>query len=581
MKDFRSFVGEHDFDLSSGVNYFVGPNNCGKSNLIAALVLALDPDARYDSALDRPAQTAGMGAPPKTRITLTVLVGSTPVEKTLLARARAYEMAVRESRGIATTGNVQTYADEKEVRLVVTFTGAGARQVAFQAKGQGAASLTADADESQKLYEQFSKSIRLVVLHSGEDLAQVLQGRFRDILHYVIRDHLATEVGTAEAARETYIRALQEQLLGPLQKQVEGLVNGLFPEIEIAELVPDIPGLMETLSSVDVRLHDAALTQLAGKGTGVRGAVLVAMLQYLVEQSRRSLVLAVEEPEAFLHPAAQEAVMTRLESLAQRPDVTLVVTTHSPYVVSQKPEARVSSLRKDAEGRTTLADSVSGDGDLTQVLGPLFRDSGFARVIQKATAVPPGTRGVVITEGYTDGFFVQTGCKVASREQLLDGIHFIPAGKAAQVVVQAILATAASDLPVVALLDFDDNGRAARDRLKDMNWNPKRELLMLSDWPNKCKKGHDVEIEDLIPNTVVEKLIAKSGGEAAAIDGKENCDVGWHYRPNVIWKEAAIDHLGGTLKKADCSGLIWVAEAIDSRVSAIAAAKAKSATHKK
>lgn len=44
IKDFRSFSGEHEFDVSAGVNYFIGPNNCGKSNLIRALELALDPD---------------------------------------------------------------------------------------------------------------------------------------------------------------------------------------------------------------------------------------------------------------------------------------------------------------------------------------------------------------------------------------------------------------------------------------------------------------------------------------------------------------------------------------------------------
>lgn len=580
VKDFRSFVGEHDFDLASGVNYFVGPNNCGKSNLIAAVGLALEPSAHYEAALDRPAQNANIGAPPKTRITLTFQMGATPVEKTLMTRARLYEIAVRESRGAPTSGSFQTYADEKELRLVVTFTGGGARQIAFQAKGQGASALPADAEESVKLYEQFNRSIRLVVLHSGEDLAQVLQGRFRDILHFVIRDHLGAEVAAAEIARGTYIQALQEQLLKPLQEQVEELVHVLFPEIEVAELVPDIPRLTDTLSSVDVTLRDAAQTQLAGKGTGVRGAVLVAMLQYLAEQSRRSLVFAVEEPEAFLHPAAQEAVMTRLEALALRPDVTLMVTTHSPYVVSQKSEARVSALQKSADGRTTLAASVAGDSDLTPVLGPLFRDSGFARVIQRATAIPPGTRGIVITEGYTDGLFIGVGCDVAGQSDLLKDVHFIPAGKAAQVVVQAILATAASDLPVLALLDFDDNGRAARDRLKEMNWSPKKELLVLSEWPDRCVKNHDVEIEDLLPNGVTEKLIKLAGGEAAAVDAKENCPSGWHYRPNLIWKQTAIAHLQEILTKDDCDALVWVAKTINARMQVLITQKAKAAAQK-
>ncbi len=63
IKDFRSFSGEHEFDVSSGVNYFVGPNNCGKSNLVRALELALDPDARYVAERDRPARPGAVGRP--------------------------------------------------------------------------------------------------------------------------------------------------------------------------------------------------------------------------------------------------------------------------------------------------------------------------------------------------------------------------------------------------------------------------------------------------------------------------------------------------------------------------------------
>jgi len=48
IKDFRSLAGRHEFDLASGLNYFVGPNNVGKSNVLRAIELALDPDSSYD-----------------------------------------------------------------------------------------------------------------------------------------------------------------------------------------------------------------------------------------------------------------------------------------------------------------------------------------------------------------------------------------------------------------------------------------------------------------------------------------------------------------------------------------------------
>src|ERR1700748_1507211 len=105
IKDFRSFSGEHDFEVASGVNYFVGPNNCGKSNLVRALELALDPDSEYVTERDRPVRGAAVGAPPTTRIPLTFQIGNSSPESTLLRYARAYEIAVRQARKAATTGS--------------------------------------------------------------------------------------------------------------------------------------------------------------------------------------------------------------------------------------------------------------------------------------------------------------------------------------------------------------------------------------------------------------------------------------------------------------------------------------------
>lgn len=282
IKDFRSFSGEHEFDVSSGVNYFVGPNNCGKSNLVRALEVALDPDTMYVSERDRPARPGAVGAPPTTRITLTFQVGKTSPEVTLLKRAKEYELAVRKARKGATTGKIQTYAAEREVRMVTSFAGQGGRQTAFQAKGYGAASLPAESQEHLKLEAQFRSVVRSAVVHSGEDLESLLKGKFRQILQLVIADHLGEELGKAEQARAEYLGALQAELLEPLRGQIEERVGAMFPEIAAATLVPELPSVAETLSSVDVQLGDLATTQLIDKGTGVRGAVLVSMLQYLV-----------------------------------------------------------------------------------------------------------------------------------------------------------------------------------------------------------------------------------------------------------------------------------------------------------
>lgn len=317
IKDFRSFSGEHDFDFAQGANFVVGPNNCGKSNLVRALELALDPTATYVPERDRPVRDR-VGPPPKTRITLTFKVGDSAPEKTLLRRAETYETAVR-ARNTAGKSTL-TYASDGEVRLVTTFGNDGSRHVSFQTRGRGAVSMSMESEEHRKLEEQFRSVVRFGVIHSGQDLESLLKGKFREILQLVIQDHLRNELTQAEEARRTYLESLQSSLLEPLRHKVQAQVGALFPEITVADLIPDVPTVQETLSAVDIQLGDSVTTTgLTDKGTGVRGAVLLSMLQYLAEQSRRSLVMAVEEPEAFLHPGAQDAVRAILRSLRRAP----------------------------------------------------------------------------------------------------------------------------------------------------------------------------------------------------------------------------------------------------------------------
>ena len=37
LNNFKSFAGEHELELSDGVNFFVGNNNCGKTTIFKAI----------------------------------------------------------------------------------------------------------------------------------------------------------------------------------------------------------------------------------------------------------------------------------------------------------------------------------------------------------------------------------------------------------------------------------------------------------------------------------------------------------------------------------------------------------------
>jgi len=575
IKDFRSLAGRHEFDLASGLNYFVGPNNVGKSNVLRAIELALDPDSSYDPDRDRAARNSQFGRDATTRIVLTFAFGRTGPDQTLKRYADVYERALKGEPAYQ-RNDAWTFSEEGKVKLITEFGVGGARVTKFETKGKAALSLSADREEHRQLERKFREVVRFAVMHSGEDLETLLRGKFRDILHLVITEHLREQVTNAEAARSTYLHALQEQLLEPLRAEVEARVSGLFREISGVRLVPDLPSVQQTIASVDVQLQDVVASALKDKGTGVRGGVLVAMLQYLAAQSRRSLVLAVEEPEAFLHPAAQEGIRTELESLGSEADVTLLITSHSPHVVSRTASTLVTSVSKDATGATHLAPGVPGTEPLSKMLGSLYTDPDFLEFLETGLGLDESIHTVVVTEGFTDGFFIEVYCRAAGRADLVEGVKFLPARGTKRLIPAAILAKAATARPVIALIDWDENGKVARDRLIAMedDWNKNTNVLSLEKWPARCTSGHDVEIEDLLPPQVVKALIAELG-EDVAVDGTLNCRKSGvtHYKLSTAWKEAAIEKITGMLVDSSetPAGILWLAEEIQTRASALRA----------
>jgi len=63
VKNYRSLFADSTeaaftLRLADGMNALIGPNNCGKSNLLRAVALALDPNFLFERAADMPGAMA-------------------------------------------------------------------------------------------------------------------------------------------------------------------------------------------------------------------------------------------------------------------------------------------------------------------------------------------------------------------------------------------------------------------------------------------------------------------------------------------------------------------------------------------
>lgn len=88
--------------------------------------------------------------------------------------------------------------------------------------------------------------------------------------------------------------------------------------------------------------HDVQSVEPTHVGSGLQSLLDLAVLKGAAEAEGRMAVLAVEEPEAFLHPAAQRALARKLFDDSQ---ARIVISTHSPVIVEESNSSDVVLVR--------------------------------------------------------------------------------------------------------------------------------------------------------------------------------------------------------------------------------------------
>ncbi|KYF49447.1 hypothetical protein BE08_33030 [Sorangium cellulosum] len=522
-------------ELSPGVNYITGPNNVGKSNLLRAIALALDPNAECDQLVDRPkAKTWGPS------IELEFSTGDAPsaAVKRLLADVEAYERLIEGFKE-------PSLASQGKVRFLVEYHNGGFREERFLTRdGYNKAQVKGRNNPRQKAVERFRELVRFVDIKSGEDLQSLLQRGFKEILGSAVAAEHSKEMKRAREAREEYVEALG-QVLRPVGRHVEDRIKRYVRGIAEVDLVPDVPQVEDAIADAHVFITDAVRTALEQKGTGVRGAMLLLLLSFIADSARSAVVFGIEEPESFLHPEAHRELGAGLERFTQRSDVTLLVTTHSPFIF--RPDgggarSAVFLVRKDETGRSSVAKDLTATAR-TDLLG----SQALSSLLEKAEEVPDEAKIILIVEGATDQNYLEMAAQKLGIS--LDGFHILPRGSAAGAALQAVTIAArySPGRVVVALFDSDKPGLDGYDLLANrFSWKKKASeglhVLTYERWLEGC--GVPVEAEDLFTNATLDVFLSAPGHQDFCDEKVRRKKTGvWHYGLTTPGKIAFIKWL--------------------------------------
>lgn len=153
-------------------------------------------------------------------------------------------------------------------------------------------------------------------------------------------------------------------LIAETEKQLNTLLKDFFEACDL-EIEFETPTLQVLLSAPRLYVDDGFRNAIENKGHGLQRAVIFTILrryaEYMTtsrEGRKRRLVLAVEEPEIYMHPQAQRTIRSVFRRIAGGGD-QVIFSTHSSLLVDVSYFDEIirleSVVEKVGEKRTTIS----------------------------------------------------------------------------------------------------------------------------------------------------------------------------------------------------------------------------------
>ena len=129
------------------------------------------------------------------------------------------------------------------------------------------------------------------------------------------------------------INSLQKPIIQQLEQAVQTTLSDFLPNVSDVSIDFDNRITLERYRDVSIRINDGQNTDIQSKGDGVKSLVTLALLNSIHVNDSGMSVVAIEEPEAHLHPEAINRLRESIYALSSKNQV--IISTHNPLFVNR------------------------------------------------------------------------------------------------------------------------------------------------------------------------------------------------------------------------------------------------------
>lgn len=156
----------------------------------------------------------------------------------------------------------------------------------------------------------------------------------REIRRQVMRELSLLEDDKKYKDAVQTISSLQEPIMKRLEQAVKTTLSDFLPNVTDVSIRFDNRITLERYRDVSIRINDGQNTDIQNKGDGVKSLVTLALLNNIHINESGMSVVAIEEPEAHLHPEAINRLRESIYSLSSKSQV--IISTHNPLFVNRE-----------------------------------------------------------------------------------------------------------------------------------------------------------------------------------------------------------------------------------------------------